>query len=619
MDESAIYIEKNKCTLCYSCVRHCPVKAIEVKVNSSFAHIVPERCITCGNCLGACPENAIHYLNGKNEVMSLLKKHEKVAAIIDTAVAGEFPDITDYRKLVMMLNCLGFSLINEISFGADLVAGRYKTLFTDNKGKFYISANCPVIVSYIQKYKPALLENLAPVKNPVMTMSDVVREKYGQDTRIVYIGACLSYKNLKNIDRGLDAIDGVLTFEELRELFSENNINENSLEFAEFNEPAGAKGALYPIADGILQAAELDQNLLTTNVYTASGSHDSLNVISEFEEHSTAMRKHLNVFFCEGCIMGPGSKRKGNKYLCETHVIDYTNKRLKELNVPAWNKNMGTYSGLDISSHFFNDDQRLPEPAPEKLNEIFKLLGKNAANTDAGCLACGYDTCHDFAVAVAQGYAKTEMCHSFSLRNKQDYIKSLKVANDKLAKAREALQESEKMARVEQQKARESSETVQAMMQKLFSGVVIVDDKYKIIQANRSFINMLGEDARLVDEVIPGLVGADLKTLVPIDFYKLFTYILESGDEVMTRDVRYDNNMLNVSVFTIKKSKIAGAIVRDMFTPEVRKEEVVKRVGEVINNNLEVVQKIAFLLGESASETERMLNSIIEFYKSGKH
>ena len=122
-----------------------------------------------------------------------------------------------------------------------------------------------------------------------------------------------------------------------------------------------------------------------------------------------------------------------------------------------------------------------------------------------------------------------------------------------------------------------------------------------------------------MDEVIPGLVGADLKTLVPVDFYKLFTYILESGDEVLTRDVRYDDNLLNVSVFTIKKGKIAGAIVRDMFTPEVRKEEVVKRVGEVINNNLEVVQKIAFLLGESASETERMLNSIIEFYKSGKH
>jgi len=618
MDESAIFIEKSKCTLCYSCVRQCPVMAIEVKVNNSFAHIVPERCISCGSCLKACPENAIHYQNGKEKVRALLKNKQKVAAIIDTAVAGEFPDITDYRKLVMMLQQLGFSLVNEMSFGADIIAGKYKSLLSKNKGKYYITANCPVIVSYVQKYKPDLIGNLAPIKNPVLMMSDVIKEMYGKQTCIVYIGACLAYKNINNIENGISAIDGVLTFKELRELFAENNINESSLEYAGFNEPAGGMGGLYPIAEGIVQAAGLDQNLLTTNIVTASGSFDSIHAVNEFEDHNALMRKHFNVFYCKGCNIGPGSDRNLNAYLCESLVVKYTEKRLKELDKESWKKNIETYSKLDDTQSFFIDDQRLPEPSADKLNEILKIIGKEADDASTGCLACGYDTCHDFAVAVAQGFAKTEMCHSFALKNKQDYIKSLKVANDKLAKAQEALQESEKTARVEQQKARESSETVQAMMQKLFSGVVIADEKYKIIQANRSFINMLGEDARMVDEVIPGLVGADLKTLVPVDFYKIFSYVLESGDEVFTKDVKYGDTLLNVSVFTIKKGKIAGAIVRDMFTPEVRKEEVVKRVGEVINNNLEVVQKIAFLLGESASETERMLNSIIELYKTGK-
>jgi hypothetical protein len=43
---------------------------------------------------------------------------------------------------------------------------------------------------------------------------------------------------------------------------------------------------------------------------------------------------------------------------------------------------------------------------------------------------------------------------------------------------------------------------------------------------------------------------------------------------------------------------------------------VIKRVSEVIDKNLEMVQKIGYLLGEGASETEQMLNSIIEFYQS---
>ena len=52
-----------------------------------------------------------------------------------------------------------------------------------------------------------------------------------------------------------------------------------------------------------------------------------------------------------------------------------------------------------------------------------------------------------------------------------------------------------------------------------------------------------------------------------------------------------------------------------MHAPDVRREEVINRVTEVIDKNLEMVQKIGFLLGEGASETEQMLNSIIKSYK----
>jgi len=55
-----------------------------------------------------------------------------------------------------------------------------------------------------------------------------------------------------------------------------------------------------------------------------------------------------------------------------------------------------------------------------------------------------------------------------------------------------------------------------------------------------------------------------------------------------------------------------------MRSPEVRKEQVMRRVTEVIDENLRMVQEIGFLLGEGASKTERMLNSIIEAYKSEK-
>ncbi len=46
---------KERCRLCYSCVRSCPVKAI--KVDNGFAQIMYDRCIGCGNCL-SCPQQA---------------------------------------------------------------------------------------------------------------------------------------------------------------------------------------------------------------------------------------------------------------------------------------------------------------------------------------------------------------------------------------------------------------------------------------------------------------------------------------------------------------------------------------------------------------------------------
>jgi sensor histidine kinase regulating citrate/malate metabolism len=145
--------------------------------------------------------------------------------------------------------------------------------------------------------------------------------------------------------------------------------------------------------------------------------------------------------------------------------------------------------------------------------------------------------------------------------------------------------------------------------------VVVVDEQLKITHSNKAFVNILGEEATMVDEVIPGLIGASLKTLLPVPFYKLFSYVLTSDEDVVNKDVHYGDNVLSVSVFTIKKNKYVGGIIRDMYTPEVRKEQILRRLSEVIDENFEMVQKIASLLGEGASKTEKMLNVLIESYQ----
>lgn len=613
-----VEILKDKCNLNYSCVRVCPVNAIEVKVNRDYARVIPERCIGCGSCTSVCPENAIRFRDSKEETKKILRSKDQKVAIVAPSISGEFHDITDYRKFVQMIKHLGFDYVNEVSFGADIIALKYAELFKNFKGKYYISTACPVVVSHVQKFQPELIENLAPLVSPMVATAKIARNLYGEDIKVVYIGPCIESKNEALLDKGAGKIDAVLTFIELRELFNELKIHESTLEYSEFDPPIGYKGSLFPIANGLLQAADISEDLLEGNVITAEGKNNMLNATKQINEEIDTIKKHFNLYYCEGCLMGPGTSRDGKKFIRHTRVTEYAKKRLKKFDISKWEKEIKKYWNLDYSKTFFNDDQRIETPSEEKIQEVLKAIGKENKDPNLGCNACGYNTCRDFAIAVSKGLAKVDMCLTFSLRNRHDYIKALKTTNEKLAQTQNALKESEKVARKEKEAAQEASDIINNMLQKLPTGVVIIDQNLKIIQSNNSFIDLLGEEADAINEVIPGLTGADLKTLLPFNIYNLFNHVFSTNENILNRDIHLDEKLLNLSIFTIRKNKIVGAVFRDMYAPEVRKEEVIKRVTEVIDKNLAMVQNIGFLLGEGASETEQMLNSIIELYKSFK-
>lgn len=611
-------ISKKKCINCYACVRVCPVKAIEVKDETSYAVILPNRCIGCGSCLNICPVDAITYQSSKEEVKAILQEGGKIAAIVAPSISGEFVDITDYRKFVQMIKSLGFTYVCEVTFGVDMVAQEYKKLFENFKGKYFITSVCPVIVSMVEKFHPELVNNLAPIVSPMISTAKVVRKEYGKDTKIVYIGPCIQAKDEAKLFTDDGEVNSVLTFTELRELFDEFEIKESKLEYSEFDVPIGHKGSLLPIANGLLQAVDINEDLLSGKIITAEGRDSVLDAINEFEGHAETISRHFNLFYCDGCLMGPGTSKGGQKFIRRTMVVNYSNKKLKSFDHKTWKENIEKHKVHKLERSFYPNDQRIEPPSSEKIHEVLKVIGKESMGKNSGCEACGYASCTDFAVAVASGLAHTDMCLNYSLNNRFEYIKALRATNEKLAKTKEALKESEKVARQEQETANDASETITTMMKKLPSALVIVDKKLKVVQSNQSFIDLLGDDALEINEVIPGLVGADLKTLLPYNIYNLFSHVLQNNEDIKNRDMEYKENLLNLSIFTIKKGSIIGAVIRDMYAPEVRKEEVIKRITDAVDINLAMVQKIGFLLGEGAAETEHMLNSIIRTYKEGK-
>ncbi|HOT49944.1 MAG TPA: 4Fe-4S binding protein, partial [Candidatus Hydrogenedentes bacterium] len=61
LDKAFITTIKERCRVCYTCVRECPAKAI--RIVEGQAEVIPARCIGCGNCVRVCSQQAKRVVN----------------------------------------------------------------------------------------------------------------------------------------------------------------------------------------------------------------------------------------------------------------------------------------------------------------------------------------------------------------------------------------------------------------------------------------------------------------------------------------------------------------------------------------------------------------------------
>lgn len=613
-----LQIIPEKCSDIRTCVNSCPVRAIKHEGGRETLKINQERCISCANCLLQCSDGAVKVYDSIGETLQLIKSGDLVAAIVDPSISAEFPDVKDYRKFVEMIRAIGFSHVIESSFGVDLLAIKYKALFDNFKGKYYISANCPVIVSYVLKYHPELTDNLVPLVPPSVVTSLVSRKLYGSNLKIVYITPCIAAKAEALEFNGDSKIDSVLTFGELRAIFEQKEILESTFEYSDFDPPFGLHGTLFPIANGFLQSAGISEDLLQGNVLTVTGQKQMISAIREFETNIESIKKHLNIYYDNGCMMGPGMTRKENCIKRHADVVRYSNKRVASIDFGIWEQNIERFSKLDLSRKFEKNDQRPAEPSEENIAGILEKIRKINSVDSRNCAKCGFESCRDFAKAVFVGDARLEHCYDYAFNSQLEYLKTLSNTNEKLARINETFRDNEKQLKTDNELTSEKMEIFLGAIKKVPTGIVIADDSLKIIYSNEKFIEMLGEDALMIADVIPGLIGADLKTLLPPLFYRLFSSVMSSDEDSISRDLPFEDKLFNINVFKFEKKSIVGGIIKDMSAPEVQAEQVTERLTEVIDQNLNMVQQIGFLLGEGASKTEAMLNSIIKSYHSRK-
>ncbi|MEN6356712.1 MAG: [Fe-Fe] hydrogenase large subunit C-terminal domain-containing protein [Armatimonadota bacterium] len=565
-----VYSEGARCQDCYKCVRECPVKAIRVTNNQ--ASIVPELCIVCGHCVSVCPSGAKKVRDDLPDVKQVISNGSRVFVSLAPSFVSEFNGVGP-AKLIHTLKMLGFSGVSETALGAQQVSAQAASDIERNadKNNLYISSACPVVVEYISKYLPERAASITHILSPLLAHCKLIKDNFGEDTSVVFIGPCIA----KKLDAHYhpELLSAAITFEDLRAWLADEKISLDDIQPDDsdiFIPKKAAEGAIYPVEGGMLEATRLNCVGTKAQFQSISGIENIDKALRSIDPANISHSVFLELLACEGgCVNGPKAQER-SEIESRLNILDYT-----DFSPDAYPRR----PAIGLADDLHTPPISRTDYTQQEIESTLHKIGKQSIEDELNCGGCGYHSCRELAWAILAGNAEPNMCVSY-------------------------------MRELAQKKAN-------AILHTLPYATVIVDEKLSIIECNSEFVKLGGSDLELVSEAVPGLVGAALSSILP--FSELFADVLESGEDIIRKYIRFGDTVLSVTIFTVERHRVVGAIMINVTSTELRREQIVEKAQQVIQNMLTNVQDIAFRLGKSSAESELILNSIVDGFSVARY
>lgn len=403
---------EHKCKACYSCIRNCPAKAIQVI--DGQAKVIPERCVSCGSCVKVCSQKAKQVHSHLPDVVARIHAdaNQEIIAMIAPSCLVSFPDIQPDQLHQGLLN-VGFTQVYPVTYGVDLTIPLYQELI-ENTTHTVISSYCPAIVGLIEKHFPSLIPNLAPIDSAVLALARYLRTKY-REPYIVFIGPCVAKKEEARHENSQSLVDAVITFRELKQILADHDIDLSKLTPERENLETLAQ--LFPVSGGLLRNLKMVGMDFQWENAMVEGQEDSVTVLKQLAE-GTINPRFLDILFCKGCIDGPEIDSPLDWWSRKKLLLTHT--RLSE------NASKPKLPVLDHSRKFISRLQTLPQPSEADIQAILAHTYKSKHEDELNCGACGYQTCREKASAVYWGFADLDMCFPYLLHKSRGEIEYYK-------------------------------------------------------------------------------------------------------------------------------------------------------------------------------------------------
>lgn len=258
-EKYAPVIHTEKCEECAyekACVNSCVFDAIE-KREDGTVHIDSEKCAGCGVCVDVCK---LERLAANKDVFPVLKavreEGRDVYALIAPAFTGQFGEKATPGRLRTAFKALGFKGMVEVAIFADILTLKEALEFDAHirtTSDFQLtSCCCPVWIAMIRGIYKDLVPHVPGAVSPMIAAGRVVK-KIHPDAVTVFIGPCMAKKKEAREPDIADAVDYVLTFQEVKEIFEAAEIRPEELT-EEASEHSSRAGRIYARTGGVSEA-----------------------------------------------------------------------------------------------------------------------------------------------------------------------------------------------------------------------------------------------------------------------------------------------------------------------------------------------------------------------------
>lgn len=302
------------------CVRSCAIGAIQIDEDKK-AIIDDSKCVSCGACVHMCPFGAIVDKPYVLDVLKLLKDSEnntkyKVYAIIAPAISSQFTNAR-IEQVIAGIEKIGFYHAVEAALGADIVSYHEAHEFAETVEdmKWKTTSCCPAFVQYVKKTFPELFDHVSNTVSPMIAAARLIKSM-DEDAKIVFIGPCTAKKMEIRQDDLKDAVDLVITFEELAAMLDAMDINLEECEDKALDN-ASFYGRLFARSGGVAEAVKQVVEHAGIDVDFKPVAVDGLDTVSKILRLAKAGRLDGNFIegmACKcGCIGGAASLSHGPK------------------------------------------------------------------------------------------------------------------------------------------------------------------------------------------------------------------------------------------------------------------------------------------------------------------